>query len=179
MRKQNGTKTCLEPCSDVCPQQPDFERLLGGIRAGDAATADELCDLLYPGIRFFVSRSSDAVEEIAGSVLRDLIQAIQNGDVREPRRLLTCVRQIVHGRLRGSDMPQSCGLEVHASPVEGIRRKLANLPEHERDALVRFYVLGQEEAQILSEIRLSPAKFRELKSQARAWLPAWLPATAE
>jgi DNA-directed RNA polymerase specialized sigma24 family protein len=158
-----------DPCSSP---QPDFERLVRGIRAGDTACADELCDLLYPGIRFFVSRSSDAIEEIAGKVLRDLIRAIQDGDVREPHRLLACVRQIVHGHLRGSDTPQSRGLEVHARTVDDIRRGLTKLPERERDALIRFYVLGQKEEQILAEIQLSREQFRKLKSSAKAWLSA-------
>ncbi|MGE5648355.1 MAG: hypothetical protein ACM336_21460 [Acidobacteriota bacterium] len=146
----------------------DFEPLVQGIRAGDGAAAGRLRELLYPGVRFLVARFADAdVEEISGAALGDLIETIERGEITKAESVPGRLRSIIQERVRGRRRP-----ERGETGVDIMRRSLAGLPEQERDALVRYYVLGQEEAQILVEMRLTAAQFRALKLSAKRRLTA-------
>ncbi len=146
----------------------DFNRLVRNIRAGDAASADELSQLLDPGIRFFLIRSlhSAAVNQAVLDVTARVIKAIQAGELQDGDRLLGYVRGVIQLRICGAD------LELRKPPRRdsaGARTAdaLKGLSDHEREILRRFYVLGQEESQILTEMNLSMFEFRSLKSSVR------------
>ncbi len=146
----------------------DFHRLVTKIQDGDASAVDELTRLLDPGIRFFLSRSlhSSAVEQAVREVTLRVIKAIQNKELEDADRLLGYVRGVLQLRICGA------ALELRKPPRRdsaGARTAdaLRRLSDREREVLRRFYVLGQEESQILAEMNLTAFQFRSLKSAVR------------
>lgn len=54
------------------------------------------------------------------------------------------------------------------TPLSIIRQVLAELSDRDREILTRFYVREQSQDQICSEMTLTVAQFRLLKSRAKA-----------
>ena len=50
---------------------------------------------------------------------------------------------------------------------EAMRRILAALTPRQREAIHRFYVLGQNAAQILQDMSMDASEFEELKSRVK------------
>jgi RNA polymerase sigma factor (sigma-70 family) len=118
-------------------------------------------------------------------------QAIRNGDLREPERLMGYVRTVVKRQIAGSidiavqqrrtrvefddtlfsvsDWRDNPETTVMARQRAEIARKVLNgVSRRDRDILNRFYVLEQSQEQICGEMGLSYNQFRLLKSRAKA-----------
>ncbi len=147
---------------------PDLDYLVQKVQAGDSFSVDELHRLLSPGVRFFIERALDDrfVDQATRAVLGEVTKAIRDGSVRDPRLLLGHVRRTVQVHLDHEDA-------AHGRPTQAplAVRQAASLAQamsaEERELVRRFYVLGQSESQIVSEMQLSAEQFRLLKSAAR------------
>jgi len=154
-------------------QRPDLESLVRNIRSGDAASVEQLRQLLTPGIRFLISRLLGAnADALAGETFLVSIQAIQNHEICDGKQLLTHVRSLIRSRIAGSQsVParQMPGNEpVSEQKLDLLRRSLQGMSGRDREILQRLYVLGQEESRIRAEMQLSPAQLRVVKSKAKA-----------
>ena len=118
-------------------------------------------------------------------------QAIQNGDLREPERLMGYVRTVVKRQIAGSidiavqqrrnrvefddslfsvtdwrENPENSFMSRQRADIA--RRVLEGVSRRDRDILRRFYVLEQPQEQICEEMGLTYNQFRLLKSRAKA-----------
>jgi hypothetical protein len=76
---------------------PDWASLVSGIRDGDSAAMAELYGIFAKGIRYFLLRNlgPDDLDDKVHDCFVIVTQAIQNGDLREPERLMGYVRTVV------------------------------------------------------------------------------------
>jgi len=148
--------------------QPDFEHLLERIRAGDSPAAESLRAILAPGVRFLLARSlgGDDIDAIVRETFHIVIEGIRGDKVCDSRKLLGYVREVVHFQARLA--PRFRPEPVPEERLEQARGSLRSMPARDREALIRFYLLGQEEKQILAELQLSQVQFRALKANVRA-----------
>jgi RNA polymerase sigma factor (sigma-70 family) len=172
---------------------PDWAALVNGIREGDEAAMAELYGIFAKGIRFFLLRNlgPDDLDDKVHDCFVIVAQAIRNGDLREPERLMGYVRTVVKRQIAASidvavhqrrtradfedsmfsvsdwrDNPEST---VMARQRMEIARKVLNgISRRDREILKRFYVLEQSQEQICAEMGLSYNQFRLLKSRAKA-----------
>jgi DNA-directed RNA polymerase specialized sigma24 family protein len=144
------------------------------VRSGDPNGAERLFALLHEGIRFFLARSlgDDAVAAIE-DVFSVVLQAIQQGELRDPDALTGFTLGVVKSHLSllsQEPIRRVKGASGAAEPedVEAMRLVLQELPERERETLVRFYLDGQPCSQVLREMELTPGEFVAIKSRAKA-----------
>jgi RNA polymerase sigma-70 factor, ECF subfamily len=118
-------------------------------------------------------------------------QAIRNGDLRDPERLMGYVRTVVKRQIAASidlavqnrrnrpdfedslfsvsDWRENPEKTVMARQRTEIARRVLNgISRRDREILNRFYVLEQSQEQICAEMRLTYNQFRLLKSRAKA-----------
>src|SRR6201986_3433762 len=86
---------------------PDWGVLVDRIRNGDAAAMEELYEVFAKGIRYFLLRNlgPDALDDKFHDCFLIVAQAIRNGDLREPERLMGFVRS-------GVNRPIAASIEV-------------------------------------------------------------------
>jgi RNA polymerase sigma-70 factor, ECF subfamily len=172
---------------------PDFATLVQGIRAGDAAAMAELYGIFARGIRYFLLRNlgPDELDDKVHDCFVIVTQAIQNGDLREPERLMGYVRTVVKRQIAASidiavqqrrtranfedsmfslsdwrDNPERSALARQRAEIA--RKVLNGVSRRDREILKRFYVLEQSQEQICADMGLSYNQFRLLKSRAKA-----------
>ena len=174
-------------------QVPDWAILVSRIQEGDSAAMAELYGIFAKGIRYFLLRNlgpGDLDDKVHDCFLI-VTQAIQNGDVREPERLMGYVRTVVKRQIAASidiavqqrrarvdfedtmfsmsDWRDNPERKVIARQREEIvRTVLQSVSRRDRDILNRFYVLEQSQEQICADMGLSYNQFRLLKSRAKA-----------
>lgn len=159
----------------------DLERLLREVRTGRTSSGDELCRLLRPGVQFLVARHSKNGNhaQVVDKVLKKLLLAIGQDQVRDVAELLRCARMTImdanavteaRGAMNFGAANRASSATRTEFQFENMRAALAKLPGQEREILRRYYVLGQTEDQIVSELQLSRAEFQELKVRARTRL---------
>lgn len=168
-----------------------WQRLVEQIRRGDDAGTKELYRVFDKGIRFCFLRQlgiqelDDRVHDTFVVVLR----AIQQGDLREPERLMGFVRTVVQRQVaacirRVHSRREEQGFEVsghmvdqQSSPeqraafeekVELMRGVLRELSAKDRDILTRYYLHEETQEQICQEMKLTVTQFRLMKSRAKA-----------
>jgi len=174
-------------------QVTDWAPLVQRVREGDSAAMEELYGIFAKGIRYFLLRSlgPEDIDDKVHDCFLIVAQAIRNGELREPERLMGYVRTIVKRQIAGSidvavqqrrtrvdfddtlfsvsdwrDNPEST---VMARQRAEIARKVLNgVSRRDREILNRFYVLEQPQEQICDEMGLSYNQFRLLKSRAKA-----------
>src|SRR4051812_39854338 len=85
-------------------QVPDWATLVGRIRDGDSAAIAELYGIFAKGIRYFLLRNlgSDDLDDKVQDCFVIVTQAIRNGDLREPERLMGYVRTVVKRQIAAS-----------------------------------------------------------------------------
>jgi len=174
-------------------QVPDWADLVSRIRNGDPAAMAELYAVFAKGIRYFLLRNlgPDELDDKVHDCLVIVTEAIQNGDLREPERLMGYVRTVVKRQIAASidvavqqrrtrvdfedtlfsisDWRDNPEHSVMARQREEIARKVLNgVSRRDRDILNRFYVLEQSQEQICADMGLSYNQFRLLKSRAKA-----------
>ena len=172
---------------------PDWGALVNGVRDGDSAAMAELYGIFARGIRYFLMRNlgPDDLDDKVHDCFVIVTQAIQNGDLREPERLMGYVRTVVKRQIAASigisvqqrrtrvdfeesmfavsdwrDNPEHTLIARQRSEIA--RKVLNGVSRRDREILNRFYVLEQPQERICAEMGLSYNQFRLLKSRAKA-----------
>jgi RNA polymerase sigma factor (sigma-70 family) len=177
----------------VAPPASDWAQLVSRIRDGESEAMAELYAVFGRGIRYFLLRNLGPVDldDKVHDCFVIVTQAIQNGDLREPERLMGYVRTVVkrqiaasidvavhqrHSRvdfedalLSISDWRENPERKVIAKERAELARKVLNsVSRRDREILNRFYVLEQSQEEICTAMGLSYNQFRLLKSRAKA-----------
>ena len=174
-------------------QITDWALLVQRVRAGDPAAMEELYGIFAKGIRYFLLRNlgPDDLDDKVHDCFVIVTQAIRNGDLREPERLMGYVRTVVKRQIAGSidvavqqrrnrvefddslfsvtdwrDNPENSVMARQRADIA--RRVLEGVSRRDREILRRFYVLEQTQEQICEEMGLTYNQFRLLKSRAKA-----------
>lgn len=178
--------------SDSLPV-PDWTALVSGVRSGDSTSMAELYGIFAKGIRYFLLRNlgPEDLDDKVHDCFVIVTQAIQNGDLREPERLMGYVRTVVKRQIAASidvavqqrrtradfedslftlsDWRENPERSMMAMQRTEIARKVLNgVSRRDREILNRFYVLEQSQERICAEMGLSYNQFRLLKSRAKA-----------
>jgi len=170
----------------------DWVSIVDQIQRGQNAGIEELYQVLNRGIRYYLGRQlgQQDLEDRLHEILLIVVSAIQKGQVREPERIMGFVRTVaqrqvaariertVHNRRKESELTP--GLDVAdqkqdpeqlamvRQKVELMRNVLAQMPERQREILMRFYRDEQTSEQICHEMSLTETQFRLAKSRAKA-----------
>jgi RNA polymerase sigma factor (sigma-70 family) len=177
----------------AAPPASDWVELVRRIREGEPEAMAELYAVFGRGIRYFLLRNLGPVDldDKVHDCFVIVTQAIQNGDLREPERLMGYVRTVVkrqiaasidvavhqrHSRvdfedalLSISDWRENPERRVIAKERAELARKVLNsVSRRDREILNRFYVLEQSQEEICTAMGLSYNQFRLLKSRAKA-----------
>jgi RNA polymerase sigma-70 factor (ECF subfamily) len=172
---------------------PDWAKLVNGIRNGDSGAMAELYGIFARGIRYFLLRNlgPDDLDDKVHDCFVIVAQAIQDGDLREPERLMGYVRTVVKRQIAASidvavqqrrtrvdfedtmfsvsDWRENPERSMLTRQRAEIARKVLNgVSRRDREILNRFYVLEQTQEQICADMGLSYNQFRLLKSRAKA-----------
>lgn len=169
-----------------------WANLVDRLRAGDAAAMAELYQVFAKGIRFYLCRQvgPQELDDRVHDAFLVVVQSIQRGELRDPRRLMGFVRTVVrrmvaaqidrevHIRRETIELDHGARIaDERANPekciilrqkINLIREILAQMPERDREILDRFYVQEQLPEHICDEMNLSITQFRLLKSRAKA-----------
>lgn len=179
------------PIPTQASQSDQWSQLVRRIQAGDPAGMQELYQVFGRGVRIYLCRQlgmQDLDDKVHDTFLI-VVQAIRNGDLREPDRLMgfvrTIARRLVAGHIdqmvhrRRDDVAVESGVVIsdkETTPEQKVidREKidlmlevLRELSGRDRDVLTRFYLYEQSQDLICREMRLTPTQFRLLKSRAK------------
>lgn len=174
-------------------QIQDWAQLVARIHDGDPTAMEELYSIFGKGIRYFLLRNLgvDEVDDRVHDCFLIVTQAIQNGELRDPARLMGYVRTVVKRQIAATietavsrrrnevDYEESLftlmdwkGDPEHSmlqqQRTEIARKVLKNVSRRDREILDRFYVQEQPQEKICEEMGLSYNQFRLLKSRAKA-----------
>jgi RNA polymerase sigma factor (sigma-70 family) len=174
-------------------QIQDWARLVSRIHSGDPAAMEELYAIFAKGIRYFLLRNlgADELDDKVHDCFVIVAQAIRNGELRDPARLMGYVRTVVKRQIAATidsavtrrrtqvdyeetlftlsdwkDDPERTVL--HRQQADIARRVLKGVSRRDREILDRFYVQEQSQELICEEMGLSYNQFRLLKSRAKA-----------
>ena len=188
-----GAATAMTRDSERPVDQTDWAQVVGRIRQGDEPALEELYAYFGKGVRYFLLRrlGADELEDRVHDVFLVVAAAIQNGELRDPSRLMGFVRTVVRRAIAGviqdnvtsrvsyvdlesltfsvadwrMDPEKSAQQEQR---TEVVRRLLKGASRRDREVLRRFYMEEQSQEQICAEMGLSYNQFRLLKSRAKA-----------
>jgi RNA polymerase sigma factor (sigma-70 family) len=142
------------------------------------------------GVRFLLCRKlgSKDLDDKVHDVFVVVAQAICNGELREPERLMgfvhTVVRRKVAGCIDQAVKVRRSYVDVHADSISDRRPDperdtsdrqrmalamsvLKSLPKRERQVLTRFYLDEDKPEEICRDMDLSETQFRLIKSRAK------------
>jgi len=185
-----------ERVESLDPSQEEFNQrwtsLVERIRCDDEGAMEELYSTFARGVRYYLCRHL-GVQELDDKIhdtFLIVMQAIRNGSLREPARLMGFIRtvgrrqvaafidQSVQGRRDFVDLEvgqqvqdKSRNPELEVIELERTRfmyRILKGISERDREILTRFYLFEQSQDQICAEMSLTETQFRLLKSRAKA-----------
>jgi RNA polymerase sigma-70 factor (ECF subfamily) len=186
------------PASSTNHNNRDWSAVVTRIREGDRSAEAELYEVFTRGIRLFITRQlgTDRLEDDVRECYLVTLEAIQNGRVREPERLMGFVRTVVQRKICGQieerveerrrilpmDYPAMDQFyRVEAGPecamierqrIERMRKEVEKLSPRDREVLTRFYLQQQTKEQICAEMNLTETQFRLAKSRSKAKLTA-------
>jgi RNA polymerase sigma factor (sigma-70 family) len=175
----------------ACDAPVDWAALVANIRANEPAAIEQLYLIFSQGFRAMLQRRLGAPD--AEDKLHDLflivVQAIRDGNIRKPERLMGftrtiarrqiagCINTVAHRRRDSSfderDMfvphpkctpEQSTIAENHSAIVNLV---LSELSAPHQEILTRFYMKDQSQEQICADMQLTETQFRLLKSRAK------------
>jgi RNA polymerase sigma-70 factor, ECF subfamily len=173
-------------------QNHDWAGIVTRIQAGQKSGMEELYRVLNRGIRYYLARQlgPQDLEDRLHEILLIVVSAIQNRQVREPERIMGFVRTVAQRRVaahieratqnrqKESELTPSLDvadqkqdpeqLAMMRQKVELMKSVLAQMPERQREILVRFYRDEQTPEQICQEMSLTETQFRLVKSRAKA-----------
>ena len=166
--------------------------LASGIQNRDVRAMEEFYLSFRKGLRFLILRQlgPDGLEDSVHSCFALILEALQQGQLREPSRLpgfaTTIVKRHIIARIQErcfhrKSQAELDEVEVFAASKEpdperrAIRnrstQKLAEvlklMSPRDRDILYRFYVLEQDAEQICGELGITPTEFRNAKHRAK------------
>jgi RNA polymerase sigma-70 factor, ECF subfamily len=178
-----------EPGAD---RRVELDDLVRRVQRGDAGGMLDLYEYILRGLRPYLARQlrpQDYRDKIH-SIFVDVVVAIQQGQLREPERLMGFARTIARrkvscyidaaasdrrnqveiGSLFGVASPGATPEQemVSQEQRELVRLTLARLSEREAEILSRFYLQEQTEMQIRSEMDLTHTQYRLLKWRSKA-----------
>lgn len=183
------SKLILEPGVQSSSNWPF---LVDRIRSGDPSGMEELYKMFSTGIRFLLYRQlgPQDLDDKVHDIFVIVTQAIRNGELREPERLMGYVhtvlrRQVashidraVHQRRNRVDVDfQEFVSDKRPNPErEAIEREnlslamsvLQSIPKRDREVLSRFYLNEESAEDICRNMDLSDTQFRLIKSRAKA-----------
>jgi RNA polymerase sigma-70 factor, ECF subfamily len=170
----------------------DWAQIVARIRDGDAAAMEELYAIFARGIRYFLLRNlgSEELDDRVHDCFVIVTEAIQNGELRDPARLMGYVRTVVKRQIASAidtavdqrrthvdyDETMFGITDFNNDPEQSIisrqrseiaRKVLLSISRRDREILDRFYVQEQTQEQICDEMGLSATQFRLLKSRAK------------
>lgn len=170
----------------------DWADIVSRIQTGQDSGIEELYRVLNRGVRYYLGRQlgDQDLEDRLHEVLLIVVSAIRKGQVREPERIMGFVRTVAQRQVaanieklvrnRRQENELTPGLDIpdeRQNPersamlqerVELMRSVLAQMPERQREILVRFYRDEQTPEQICQEMSLTETQFRLAKSRAKA-----------
>ena len=174
------------------PISTNWLELVVRIRNCDNGGMEELYRLFSKGVRFYLYRhlGTQDLDDRIHDTFVIVVQAIRNGELREPERLMGFVRTVVRRQVAAqieravqrrkehteleqtgpvsdqrSDPERSAIDKEHEKVVEAV---LLSVSARDREILTRFYLQEQTQEEICKEMILSDTQFRLLKSRAKA-----------
>ncbi len=172
--------------------EPAWELLASRVQRGDDDAMRELYDIFSKGVRFMLFRQlgPEDLDDKVHDVFVIIAQAIRNGELREPARLMGYIHTIVRRQIVGYidravslrrnrvelDFDEAI-CDLHPDPeIEAIEREneqlalrvLQSIPRRDREVLIRFYLNEETPDQICKALNLSETQFRLIKSRAKA-----------
>ena len=162
-----------EPADPDALEITDWTQLVERVHAGEPAAMEELYAIFDRGIRYFLLRSlgPDDIDDKVHDCFLIVTQAIRNGDLREPDRLMGFVRTVVKRQIAGSidvavqqrrtrvefddtilsvsdwrEDPERTMLAKQRAEIA--RKVLSSVSRRDRDILDRFYVQEQTQEKI-------------------------------
>ena len=175
------------------PHSYDWAALVARIQAHDATAVADLYGVFERGFRYYLWRQlgSQDLDDGLHDVFVATLDAICNGDVRQPERLMGYARTIVrrhiahqiqsrvfarHHRgdivvalaVRDSSNPEKAFLDEERSRIAA--NVLAAMLPRDREILERFYSQEQSAAEIQIAMGMNVTTFRLLKSRAKGRL---------
>jgi RNA polymerase sigma factor (sigma-70 family) len=181
---------------NITNQQPypakDWAGIVARIRDGDNSAMEELYAIFARGIRYFLLRNlgSEELDDRVHDCFVIVTEAIRNGELRDPARLMGYVRTIVKRQIASAidlavdqrrthveyDETTFSVIDFNDDPEQTIisrqRTEIAckvmlSISRRDREILDRFYVQEQSQEQICEEMGLTTTQFRLLKSRAK------------
>ena len=172
--------------------QVNWSELVDRIHDGDPAAMEELYHRFGRGIRYSFYRhlGPQDLDDKVHDTFVIVVQAIQKGELRDPERLMGFVRTVVrrqvaahiehavHARRDETPIEPATPVPDRTSTAEEqmicdeqisvMLTTLRTMPARDRELLTRFYLEGQTQEQICSEMGLTSTQFRLFKSRAKA-----------
>lgn len=185
------TASTLSPGPGV-PRPSDWANLVERIRHGDPSAMEELYKTFSTGIRFLLYRQlgPQDLDDKVHDIFVIITEAICNGELREPERLMgyvhTVVRRLVASHIDRAIHLRRCKVDVDFQEFvsdkrpdperEAIERQnlglamrvLRGIPKRDREVLTRFYLNEEPVEEICRAMHLSETQFRLIKSRAKA-----------
>ena len=170
----------------------NWPHLVDRIRRGDPSAMEELYQMFSTGIRFLLYRQlgPNDLDDKVHDVFVIITEAICNGDLREPERLMGYVHTVVRRQVASHidhainlrrnrvdmDFQESLSDKRPDPEREAIEREnlslamriLQSIPKRDREVLTRFYLEEESAEEICRTMDLSETQFRLIKSRAKA-----------
>lgn len=178
-------------------ENPEFspERwsaLVTRIRDNEDSAMEELYRVFSRGVRYYLCRhlGPQELDDKVHDTFLIVVQAIQNGGLREPEKLMGFVRTVVRRQVAAcidlavqtrrdhADMelggrvpdftlnPEQRAIQDQKTNL--MIKVLRGISRRDREILTRFYLYEQSQEQICDEMNLTETQFRLLKSRAKA-----------
>ena len=169
-----------------------WAKLVSRLQTGDTTAMAELYHVFSKGIRFYLCRQvgTQELDDRVHDAFLIVVQSIQRGELRDPRRLMgfvrTVVRRMVAAQIDRDIQTRKENLDVdfndhvadqRANPeksimlrqkIDLIKQILDKMPDRDQEILRRFYVEEQHPERICDEMKLSVTQFRLLKNRAKS-----------
>lgn len=166
--------------------------LVERIHGGDTSAMEELYRMFSTGIRFLLYRQLGPhdLDDKVHDVFVIITEAICNGDLREPDRLMGYVHTVVRRQVASHidravyqrrnrvdvDFQEAVSDRRPDPEREAINREnmglamrvLQSIPKRDREVLTRFYLDEESVQDICRDLDLSETQFRLIKSRAKA-----------
>ena len=171
--------------------QVDWAAMVEQIRNGDPRGMERLYALFSKGIRFFLCRHVGAqdIDDKVHDTLVIVVEAIRNGELRHPDRLMSYVRTVVRRQVANHiteaietrngkiDLESGEGLaDLRSNPesnlitdqrLELMKEVMREISHRDREILRRFYLEEQPLDVICKELNINETQFRLLKWRAK------------
>jgi RNA polymerase sigma-70 factor, ECF subfamily len=180
------------PRDPEIPKEASWADLVARIRGGDPSGMEDLYQIFSKRVRYFLYQQLGPrdLDDKVHDVFVIAAQAIRNGDLREPERLMGYVRTVVRHQVSAyiADAVQArlgrtgpdgiLSLSDHnpdpeSGAIKRQNRELAmrvldSIGKRDREILIRFYLKEQTPEEICRAMHLTETQFRLIKSRAKA-----------